>query len=664
MSLLELKQQHENNITANARIFIDMVRNYVHDIKKIQLIEKSINNISKWELQDIDTHKDYKKSINKLFITFADYYDHIDMIDDMIENIEIVYNSMNNISHTLKSELYSIIQKIHLAYSQFKEECKNNDIYLIRYISNKIFIDFSNYTNIPYEKFEAQIRLETSGQTNDETDDELDDEINDSEDLDIKNLSGNIEYRENIQNNDSDSDDKSDSDSKLDGANNKQGSNNSKQGSKENNDGKILTAIDIIRNVYYNYKKTTSLYAYVIQILVDVLFSYDKQIMFKILGFLEEDKNFALEGNSKNYFKDRQMVKDNPPLKKFGLLPVTDNIPLKQLLNIILAEEGILVPKVDLKKISKTNKIGFIVFNRIVYTPVEYNIRPLIIKHIAKDYIQPDDYGINKKTVDRFKTIRDFTKKEWNFSTEIIGEECEKFYIIETLDGENYRCLAPWMQSKAYSLPRFRVDHIMKYFKKDHVSNRASNYHAIMEKKMTQNMFLGRAIDIENLIDSIQDTSANTIRNDITDCIMKHIKDLIKKKYKSNIDNNVQMSEIIHDKDIPVIFYEKVLCMYKEGTQLDNLKQFNAGSFPFEEVLVSFMMELQIMTRRLSKELHDGYSRNPLKNEVFDKNNKEKMTTIETKLFDVVTDAIRLIIKDDSNIYLSMHVKYAILNDT
>jgi len=104
--------------------------------------------------------------------------------------------------------------------------------------------------------------------------------------------------------------------------------------------------------------------------------------------------------------------------------------------------------------------------------------------------------------------------------------------------------------------------------------------------------------------------------------------------------------------------------MYKEGTQLDNLKQFNAGSFPFEEVLVSFMMELQIMTRRLSKELHDGYSRNPLKNEVFDKNNKEKMTTIETKLFDVVTDAIRLIIKDDSNIYLSMHVKYAILNDT
>lgn len=105
------------------------------------------------------------------------------------------------------------------------------------------------------------------------------------------------------------------------------------------------------------------------------------------------------------------------------------------------------------------------------------------------------------------------------------------------------------------------------------------------------------------------------------------------------------MNEIIHDKEIPKIFYEKVLSMYNKGIQLDNLKDFNAGNFPFEEVLISFVIELQYMTRRLSKELHDGYSRNPLKNEVFELSDGEKMNVVETKLFDVVNNTIRLIIK-------------------
>lgn len=120
-------------------------------------------------------------------------------------------------------------------------------------------------------------------------------------------------------------------------------------------------------------------------------------------------------------------------------------------------------------------------------------------------------------------------QKDWDFFTEIIGEDNDKFYILETLDGNNYRCLAPWIHSKTYGLAKFRVLHILKYFKEKHTPNRPANYHALMEKKMVQNMFLSRAIDIEGLIDNIQDTETNTIRNDICDAIIDHIKTVIKR---------------------------------------------------------------------------------------------------------------------------------------
>jgi adenine-specific DNA-methyltransferase len=52
---------------------------------------------------------------------------------------------------------------------------------------------------------------------------------------------------------------------------------------------------------------------------------------------------------------------------------------------------------------------------RIVYRPIEYNIRSLIIKDQAKKFIQPTQYGINEKTVERFSIIKNIDGKKYNW---------------------------------------------------------------------------------------------------------------------------------------------------------------------------------------------------------------------------------------------------------
>jgi hypothetical protein len=664
MSLLELKQQHENNITLHVRLFLDIAKQHETEPmqKPMQLIEKIINKISKWELTDEKLGSDYIKNIKSMFLSIADYYDHVDAIDQLIILIDQINSVCCDVSASLKNDMADLLKNIKLAHAQFIQERKINDNILIKYIGDKVLTSFAVHTSIPIEKIKAQIKMESALNDYDNDEDKHTGDIR-AEDTGLKaNDSDTSNDIDNIDNNNDDTriDNKKPNSSKKTGS----AQENNTKSTKDSSTQKIIKAIADIRNQYHEHPRSIVLYAYVMQILSDVMFTHDKGALFKILLFLEEDKNLCLDGNTNNYFAPRQLAKDNPPLKKFGLIPITDSVPIKQLLSLVLSENNISTSDTNLRKISKAHKIGFIVFNRVVYTPIEYNIRPLIIKNIAKDFIQPDEYGINIKTIDRFKTIRDFSKQEWNFSVEVFGNDFETFYVFETLDGINYRCMAPWVNSKIYGLQRFRIEHILKYIANEGKPNRAANYHSVMQKKMTQNMFLRKAVDIDALIEKVEDNNAHTIRTDIYETIMKYVDNVIKKQYHSDIKSSVEISEIIHDKEIPKIFFSKIIANYEKGADRDDIINFKAGCFPFEEILVSYMVELQYITRRLSKELHDGYSRNVLADDVFTKPKKEKMSIVNDKLAKVIDDAIKLIIKDDKNMYLSLRVKYSILNDT
>jgi len=168
-----------------------------------------------------------------------------------------------------------------------------------------------------------------------------------------------------------------------------------------------LEHIIYIQSLFHNYKNTVSLYANFIQTLINNIQNDPSKhkLMYEILNMIELDKDEFISGNVQNKLsaKHKNIHIINPPLKRFGLIPVTDSMPLNNILNVIFA--GQISGKISLQSYAKTNQVCFILMYRVVYNPIEYNIRSLILESDAQTYKQPDGYGITTKVVDRFRNI-------------------------------------------------------------------------------------------------------------------------------------------------------------------------------------------------------------------------------------------------------------------
>jgi hypothetical protein len=435
-------------------------------------------------------------------------------------------------------------------------------------------------------------------------------------------------------------------------------------GSAEKN---IIAGVNYIQTQFRN-TKVVSLYANVLQKLVDILYSNNKPIMFHILELLEDDKDFIISDQIKNQFNGKTIIKDNPPLHRFGLLPVTDLLPIGDLLKKILIEEKP-TKTTSFSKLVQELSIGIIVFNRITYNPVEYNIRSLILPDIAKEFIQSDELGINVKTIARFTNINSMKKQKWNFSTEFHNVNAERFYVLETLDGDTYRCLAPWIQSKTYSLSKFRIKNIINYYSniksmKTTPQTRSANYHKLLMEKSIPNMFVHKPMELDSFEDQAGTVSSDKIKQELLYRLENTVKNIITSEYKNDVKNNIEVNEIIHHKELQTVFYDTILILFKTGVLSENIKDYDAGHFPFSELLSSFIVDILHISRRFSRELHDGYSRNPLKSKVFEESKEQRMHLITKKINDVIFNAVHLIIKNTDNIYSALHYKYLLINFT
>lgn len=409
-----------------------------------------------------------------------------------------------------------------------------------------------------------------------------------------------------------------------------------------------LKILEDLKSKYYKSKELIHVYARVMQRAIDELFATDKQLVFQLIGWVEEDKRHALDNTYQTEAKPNKA--NNPPQSRFGLLPMTSSMALKDLLQLILAEEKTTVDSVNLAQLSKKLKIGFIVFNSILYTPVEYNVRPLVNETDAKEYIQPQEYGINIKTIERFRTLSAFGNiNKWDFSIEVHNTDAEKFYILETLDGKTYRVLAPWLSSTRYSVAKFRVQRILDYSAKK--VSKALNYHAHCISLATKNMFLGKALELENFENQLTDVESGKIQSAIADAVINTVDNIIKKEYKGKITTPLEVSDILHHPDIGRTFINSVVLEFSKDQS-----RFDAGKFPMSEILSSFAAALQTAGRRFVREVHNGYSREPLKPADIDR-------AIE-KIHKVLNDSVELVVKLDDNLFTSNYYKYLILNYT
>jgi hypothetical protein len=491
-------------------------------------------------------------------------------------------------------------------------------------------------------------------------------------------------------------------------------------------DTKLNTAavekiINLIQAEFYKNKNTVLLYSTVLQKLIDILYDLKKpeakQIMFSVIDMIESDKDFFISGNCKNTLTsavNKHIHLVNPALKRFGLVPVTDSMLMDDLLELIIKNKSI--KNVDLHKYSKENDIGFIIVKRVVYTPIEYDLRNLIIPELAKPLIQPPEFGITEKTINRFQTIKilpsaDDTKDnkksgtkgsnksgtkdnkksgtkgsnksgtkgsnksgtqnnsssdrlKWDFSYEIIGEKLNNFYILETLDNKHYRALAPWMSDKNLAIGRFRIKQFIEYISNPNKPNRIANYQALANKAAIKNMFLAKSMSLDLLAERSTEVDTTLIKNEIFLKINRVISDMITDEYAEGkkIKSDTQLNDIIHHFGIRDAFVNTVLRLYEVGAKYDEVQDFDAGKFPFYELLSSFMVDLEDISRRFMKDLHDGYNRDPLKKEVFDLPPYEKASAIGKKLEDILNKTIQTVISDKENIYSALNYKYLLLN--
>jgi hypothetical protein len=405
------------------------------------------------------------------------------------------------------------------------------------------------------------------------------------------------------------------------------------------------------------------LYTRIIQDIVDRLYADDKLDMIRVLKLIDDDKDYYLISDEK-YTSKKDIHLTNPPINKFNLLPVTESMPMDKLMSVIIPKQT--NGKISMEIYAKSNLIGFIVMNRIVYHPMEYTIRGILDSE-NKTLVQPPEYGVNLKVVDRFTNIKQLADEaKWNFTSNIIGDpdKMKAYYILETLDGTGYRAMAPWFSSNTYYVPISKILDLLEYLTTDNKPTRISAYQKLKTHDAIGNMFLKKRVDLTLLTDKSMHIDIQQIQNALYESIMSVVRRDINDSYNNGfaVMNNTHMNMIIHNTHIRDMFYRIVLQKYTIGTELTKAQKYSAGDFPFSELLCTYIKELRYITNRFMKELHNGYNRNPLNDTVFTQPKKEMKKTIIDKIEEIIEKAIQITLHHKTNIYSDMTYKYFLLN--
>jgi len=422
-------------------------------------------------------------------------------------------------------------------------------------------------------------------------------------------------------------------------------------------------------NIFLEHINGISLYSNVMQNLLEkyqpTAKSKNNHTYENILYFIEIAKNYVIKDSTFELFKKIEIPKDNPKLQRYGLIPSTNLMKLNKLLSLILNDESKTINSSSLDNIADKLKIGFIVFKHIVYDPIEYNIQSLLSKDIYKKYEQPKEYGINEKVINRFKNINEYpNQKKVTFSTEIINEKATKFYVLETLDGNLYRCLSnKFNNSNIYNISSQLSTIIIQSTKNVKYQLRASSYNSIMINKSLKNMFYGKKFDLRLFDELSQNFDMQLIKSNILNNLMKKIDDIIEIKFDGDLQNNVDVISLLHDTKLYDEFIHSIMLNFEKGKMNTESKNvFTGGKVPFSEIFSTFIIELESSAQKFSKELHDAYMRLQLKNNVFELPKIQKLVEIKDYIKAIMSNSIKLVINESDNLFTSLNYKFYILN--
>lgn len=400
------------------------------------------------------------------------------------------------------------------------------------------------------------------------------------------------------------------------------------------------------RKIFHENQVIINLYKFVCVELIKYFKKEDRELLFKLLNMIEEDKNIVLKSNQVPAVKK---IKKNPLLKSFGLIPNGGFLKPHEIAEKFFSQR---VTTDVFKKLSKKHKVCIIILNKTTYLPTVSAIETLLDVSEVKKYFQPSEVGVSKNTVAKNSTIRFLEKgRGWNFSSEFFGSlDDEKFLILETFNGKIFRNLNFWINTNKYVLRKSRLINFIEYFKQYRSSkfypSRCDYYNARLSGVILKNLYFPKKISVASLTEESTEIDARHLRQ----IISSQAVDIFKKKEKT-VKNNVDLGILIKSDIFSDIFSSIIVKYYDRYSSQKLMRQ---HTFKKSAILVDFLYQLKELTKQFKKEIQTNFNEIELTPVSY----KKSRTIFE----EVLSKSLSVIIVDKKNLYQAMLFKDKLLS--
>jgi hypothetical protein len=341
-------------------------------------------------------------------------------------------------------------------------------------------------------------------------------------------------------------------------------------------------------------------------------------------------------------------------VQKFNLIPDGMSRPLESAMKDIIENFTNLDTAAEILS-SKFNKYGFIIIQKVLENPIEHNFWTLVDRNYldSNDLLQDNLVGVNDKNLRRGTTIKLLKriKSENNiiiknnyFNTD---SNRNYYYVLETLDGENYRFLVPWNGVKY--IPASWLENVTDT--KSVPSNRINSYNHILQDEIINNLKTP-IISIDQLSreDVIrEDSHWRSLRYKILGDVESFLK-------KSALDSTKQVSKIFTKDDLSKLVVQSMI----DNISVDCINSPNMWS----ELFISYFYELDKIKKNIKKDLNESYKENI--EQQINKIIKNIGSIEKSKTIELIKKSVEIVLEKyinrRSNIYLTIDKKSNIVN--
>jgi hypothetical protein len=393
----------------------------------------------------------------------------------------------------------------------------------------------------------------------------------------------------------------------------------------------------------------------------------NKQLVFSILSIIEDEKTRILNQNTKS--KPITIAKTkmlNPYYKTFGLIPVSELLPIDQISQMIFKKASKTLN--EFIKICKENEYGLIIIKKFIPHPITYKTTQLLDWKKSQEFEKRHKrtYGVDADLLERYRTIEKIDNKaKWDFSYEThilkfdnFEADKEKFIIVlDSLAPDYYRIVVNYVSSISYFIRASSIRELYIHCMggQEYSTTRIGQYNALCINKSIPFIFSPVKINIEKLSEVATIVDPKYLRNRIYLLLIDEFKKATTKKIK----DNYTYASIIHNDKFLNIFSD-VLTNEFHSYLYKTYDEYLTGHINISEITVSFLNVIYIYQRTFVKEMHDYF-----KDNLFDFDIEgDTILKLKAHFDEMVHVVLDKIITNDSNIYQTIIYKINLLKTT